>query len=163
MTPRSLKKRMGYVAYLLQIIKEIWRKKAPTYDVDFKCDGKKYHGTYTFIIVSSADRIAGINNIYKDIKLDDNQFEILCCSLTRKIDVIRSASYLLKGEITKAPGFEFYRASNFEIDFHNSDHMHWCIDGEELEKATDKYEFDNTAKINLLIPRKKAEELFLKK
>ena len=163
MTPRNLKKRMGYVAYLLQIIKELWSRKAPTYEVDFECDGKKHHGTYTFIIVSSADRIAGINHIYKDIKLDDNQFEILCCTLTRKVDVIKSASYLLKGEIAKAPGFEFYRASDFEIDFHNTDHMHWCIDGEELENISSKYKFDNAAKVELLIPRKKVDELFQKK
>ena len=87
----------------------------------------------------------------------------MCCTLTRKIDVIKSASYLLKGEIAKAPGFEFYRASDFEIDFHNSDHMHWCIDGEKLDFVSDKYKFDNTAKIDLLIPRKKVDELFLKK
>lgn len=160
MTPRKLKKRMGYLAYLIQIIKRLRIKKVPVYDVDFSCDGKKYSGKYTFIIVSSADRIAGINHIYKDIKLDDDKFEILFCALTKKIEIVRSAFYLIKGEIAKAPGFEFYRASEFKIDFHNDQHMNWCIDGDKLDFVSDKYVMDNKAKIDLLIPRKKIDELF---
>ena len=163
MTPRELKKRMGYLAYLIQIIKRLRIKKVPVYDVDFSCDGKKYSGKYTFIIVSSADRIAGINHIYKDIKLDDDQFEILFCTLKRKIDIVRSVSYLIKGDIAHAPGFEFYRASNFKIDFHNTDHMNWCIDGDKLNLVSTEYEFDNKAKVELLIPRKKIDDLFIEK
>lgn len=161
LTPRELKKKIGYFAYLIQGIKILRKKEVPLYDITFTCNGEEHHGKYSFMIVSSADRIAGFNNVYKDIKLDDNQFEILFCTLTKKIEVIKNLSYLLKGDIKKAPGFEFYRTDKIKIKFKKKPDMNWCIDGEKLDNISCEYTIDNIAKVNLLIPRKKANDLFI--
>ena len=42
------------------------------------------------MLISNANRIAGINNFYKDIKLDDDQFEVLFVILKRRIDILRT-------------------------------------------------------------------------
>ena len=41
-----------------------------------KVDGKEYEGSYSFIFISNSSRIAGQPDIYYDIKLDDNLFEV---------------------------------------------------------------------------------------
>lgn len=161
LTPRELKRKIGYFAYLIQGIKILRKKEVPLYDITFTCNNEQHHGKYSFMIISSADRIAGFNNVYKDIKLDDNQFEILFCTLTKKIDVVKNILYLLKGNIKKAPGFEFYRTDKIQIRFHKSPDMNWCIDGEELDNNSSVYVIDNMAKVHLLIPRKKVKELFI--
>lgn len=161
-TPRKLKKQVGYFAYLIQALKSLKNKEVPLYDIEFTCNGEKHTGKYSFMIISSADRIAGINNVYKDIKLDDNKFEVLFCTITKKIDVISKVSYLLKGEISKAPGFEFYRSDKITIKFKDLPNMNWCIDGERLDNITNQYVIDTNKSVKLLIPHKKINELFVK-
>lgn len=158
-TPIKLKKKVGYLAYLLYGIKSVI-KRARLYDIDFEIQGKKYSGKYTFAIVSNADRIAGINNVYKDIKLDDDRFEILFCTLTNKYQVLKSIRYLLKRELDHAPGFEFYRANKITIKFNNKLAKNWCIDGEELKDYSDTFVIENKYKVCLLLPDKNLNRLF---
>lgn len=160
-TPVKLKKRIGYLAYVLYGIKRIITKPR-LYDIDFFVDGKKYSGKYTFAILSNADRIAGINNVYQDIKLDDGRFEILFCTLTNKYQVIKSIRYLLKREINKAPGFEFYRAKEITLKFNNKLEKNWCIDGEELEDLSDTFIVESKYKVELLLPNRNLDRLFRK-
>ncbi len=158
-TPIKLKKKVGYLAYLLYGIKSVI-KSARLYDIDFEIQGKKYSGKYTFAIVSNADRIAGINNVYKDIKLDDDRFEILFCTLTNKYQVLKNIRYLLKRELDHAPGFEFYRANKITIKFNNKLAKNWCIDGEELKDYSDTFVIENKYKVCLLLPDKNLNRLF---
>ena len=78
-TPQKLKKRVGHLAYILAGCKQIF-KRIPKYDITYEIDGVKHHGYYTFLIISNANRIAGINNFYRDMKLDDKKFEGMFCS-----------------------------------------------------------------------------------
>ena len=39
--------------------------------------------------------------------------------------------------------------------------MNWCIDGEKLDNISNEYIIDNMAKIEILIPRKKIDDLFV--
>lgn len=158
-TPVKLKKRVGYLAYIIYGIKSIV-KRARLYDIDFEIDGKKYNGKYTFAIISNADRIAGINNVYKDIKLDDDRFEILFCTLTNKYQVLKSIRYLLKREIKHAPGFEFYRTNKITMQFNTKLEKNWCIDGEELNDFSDTFLIENKYQVRLLLPEKKLDQLF---
>ena len=96
-TPQQLKRRLGYLAYVFEVLKRIFDH-IPTYEIEYVLDGKKHHGKYTFIIISNANRIAGINNFYEDVKLDDNYFEVMLCSLTRKRDILK-AIYTLNGRL----------------------------------------------------------------
>ena len=85
-TPRELKKRVGYLAYLLYGAKSVF-KKTPMYDLKYRVNGEEYRGRYSLMFITNANRVAGFNNLYKDVKLDDNAFEVLICNLPRKIDL----------------------------------------------------------------------------
>ena len=101
-TPRELKKKLGYFAYLKEGIRSFFDK-TKLYDVTYEIDGIEYRGLFSFIIVSSANRIAGINDFYKDIKLDDDRFEVLLCTFSKKKDIIRSLYFLTMYDVEKVP------------------------------------------------------------
>ena len=75
-TPQKLKHRIGHAAYLMSGAKEVF-KRTKKYDVTYEIDGVKHNGKYSFIIISNANRIAGINNFYRDMKLDDLNYQSL--------------------------------------------------------------------------------------
>lgn len=70
-TPRKSKEKFGYMAYLTEGVKSFFDK-TKLYDITYEIDGIVYRGLFSFIIISSANRISGINNFYKDVKLDDD-------------------------------------------------------------------------------------------
>lgn len=158
-TPRELKKRLGYVAYLIEGIKA-FNNKTKSYEMSFTVDGEEYTGFYSFIIISSANHIAGINNFYKDVKLDDHKFEVLLCNITKKSDIIKSLYYLKAHDITKIPGFYFYKASHINIKFKNKEKEKWCIDGEELEDDTWEFDIKIDPNYEMLLPKTINKDLF---
>ncbi len=160
-TPVKLKKKVGYLAYVLYGIKSMV-KRARLYDIEFSVNGEKKQGKYTFAIISNADRIAGIDNVYHEIKLDDDRFEILLCTLTTKAQVLKSVRYLLTRDIPKAPGFEFYRSDKIVMNFNNKLEKNWCIDGDEFEDSSEQFVIENKYKVRLLLPKKNLDRLFKK-
>ena len=159
-TPRDLKKRFGYIAYLIEGIKA-FNDKTKSHEMSFTIDGEEYTGFYSFIIISSANRIAGINNFYKDVKLDDNKFEVLLCNITKKSDIIKSLYYLKTHDITKIPGFYFYKTDNIKFKFKNYERENWCIDGEELKSHRKEYEIKVIKDFEMLLPQTIDENLFI--
>lgn len=159
-TPRDLKKRLGYVAYLIEGIKA-FNDKTKSYEMSYTVDGEEYTGFYSFIIVSSANRIAGINNFYKDVKLDDNKFEVLLCNITKKSDIIKSLYYLKTHDITKIPGFYFHKTNNIKFKFKNFEKENWCIDGEEFENHRREFEIKIINDYEMLLPKIIDNNLFI--
>lgn len=158
-TPQDLKKRLGHLAYLINGFKEIF-KKTPKYDVTYEIDGVKYHGVYTFIIISNANRIAGINNFYRDMKLDDHKFEVMFCSISKMSQLAR-AFYLLKtSDISYISGIECYKTDNLKIRF-NGNCKPWCLDGEKYDDESGIYEIDTKKSVKMLVPKKNIDKLFL--
>lgn len=160
-TPRNLKKRFGYLAYLIEGLKE-FQGKTILYDIDCEVNGEHFSGKYSFILVSNANRIAGIDNFYKSIKLDDNCFEVLLCELNTKTDILKSLYYLATKDITKVPGFYFYRTNSFKIHFNEMPDSAWSIDGEEFKCLSKEYEVRIENNVQLLLPKKNIKSLFLK-
>lgn len=160
-TSRDLKKKLGYIAYLINAFKE-FRNTTKLYDLSFEIDKEVYHGLYSFMIVSNANRIAGINNFYNDVKLDDGKFEVLFCNLTKKKDVIKTLYYLSMNDITKVPGFYFYKTDNLRIKFKKKVSS-WCVDGEELEEDVKEYKITVEKNIEIMMPKKNIKLLFEKK
>ncbi len=159
-TPQKLKKRIGHMAYLLSGARDIL-KKTPIYDVTYEVDGVKHHGKYTFIIISNANRIAGINNFYRDMKLDDGKFEVMFCSI-RNLASLAHAFYILKtSDISYVNGVECYKTDNIKITFNNG-YKPWCLDGEKYDGKTSHYEIATKKKVKMLIPKKNVDKLFLK-
>ena len=158
-TPRALKKKIGYLAYILNGIKS-FNTKTPLYELEFDVNGEKYKGLYSFAVITNANRIAGINNIYDNIKLDDNKFEVLLSNLTKKKDIVNSLRYLITNDITKVPGFYFYRTDEMTIRFKRPIRQHWCLDGEEFKSNSLEYIIKINKGIRVLIPVKNVDKLF---
>ena len=161
-TPRSLKKRIGYLAYLTEGAKSL-NEKTELYDITYEIDGITSRGLYSFFIITSANRIAGIKNFYKDVKLDDDRFEVLTCNVTNKLDVIKVLYSLTKYDATRVPGFNFYKTNNIKITFNTPLKKAWCIDGEELTPIDNSYEIKIVNNIKILMPIKNIDKLFINK
>ena len=157
-TPQKLKHRIGHAAYLMSGTKEVF-KKTPKYDVTYEIDGVKHNGKYTFIIISNANRIAGINNFYRDMKLDDHKFEVMFCSIGNLAKLARAFYALKTGDISFISGVECYKTDNIAITF-NGKMKPWCLDGEKYEAKTTHFEVNTDKSVKMLIPRKNVDKLF---
>lgn len=162
-TPRNLKKKIGYFAYAKEAIKEFFHK-TKLYDISYEIDGEKYRGLFSFILISNANHIAGLKNIYKDVKLDDDKFEIVLCTIKKKKDLLKSLYFLTTHDPGKIPGIYFYKTNNIKITINNEDYKAWCIDGEKLPKSNNNiYKVTTINNIPILIPTKNEAKLFEKK
>lgn len=160
-TPQELKKKLGYFAYIFEVLKRVF-KRIPKYEIEFKTDFEKHHGSYTFIIISNANRIAGIRNFYDDVKLDDSKFEVMLCSLDKKRDILKAFYALKTGNIKEVPGIECYKVKSLEIklkDYIKS----WCVDGEEFQDKKYVYQVKLMKNVKMQIPSKNIEKLFVNK
>ena len=159
-TPRQLKKQIGKLAYIKEGI-STFLQKTKLYDVSYEIDGEKYRGLFSFILISNANHIAGLKNVYKDVKLDDDRFEVIFCTIKKKKDVLKSLYFLTSHDPSKVPGIYFYRTNNLKIKINNDDYKDWCIDGEELNKSPlNKYNISTENNVNILIPTKNISKLF---
>ena len=158
-TPQELKKRLGFLAYITYFFKRIYEH-IPYIETEFTIDNKKYFGKYTFIIISNANHIAGINSFYRDMKLDDNKFEVMLCSLNKKIDILKAFYNLKTNNLEGISGVETYKCSSLEIKFKNSQKA-WCVDGEEFKGLDNVYKFNIINNIKIMIPKKNIKKLFL--
>ena len=161
-TPRKTKKTFGKLAYFLSGIKNFIHP-TPLYELSYKINDKIYKGRYSFMLVSNANSIAGFNNFHKDVKLDDNKFEILFCKLTTKKDILRSLYRITTGKITSMEGFEFHKASSLKIIFKDYPKNAWCLDGEKSEESTKFYDINIINNVKILLPEKNIDKLFIKK
>lgn len=161
-TPRKLKKKYGYMAYLLEGVKDFFY---PTkmYDITYKVNGIEKRGLYSFMLISNANRIAGINNFYKDVKLDDDQFEVLFCNFKRRVDIIKTFTILMTTDIERVSGVEFYKTNHLEIKFADYPKKAWCIDGEKLDRAVLNYEISNVRNVKIMMPKKNIDKIFVNK
>ncbi len=161
-TPRKSKKRFGHFAYIKEGIKTFFQK-TKLYDVTYEIDNETYRGLFSCILVSNANHIAGVKNVYKDVKLDDNQFEIIFCTIKKKKDIFKSLYFLTLYDPSKVPGLYFYRTNNLKIKINNADYEDWCIDGEKLEKSlNNRYNIHISSQNKILVPKKNALKLFEK-
>ncbi len=159
-TPQKLKHRLGHMAYLLNGVRSLFNKK--TYDVTYEIDGVRHRGKFSFLIVSNANRIAGINHFYNEVKLDDEQFEVMFCSIKNINKLIKAFLVWKTSDISYVSGFEVYKTDNLKLWF-NDDFKPWCLDGEKFDCDDRYYEIDTKKKVKMLIPKKNVEKLFIHK
>lgn len=158
-TPRKQKEQFGYMAYMLNGVKS-FLKKTSIYHLTYEVNGESHTGNYTFMIISNANRIAGINNFYKDIKLNDDQFEVLFCKIKKRKDIVAAFLKLRLGDISATEGFEFHRTNHLLIKFDEKLDKNWCIDGDELNDNSLVYEINNIRNVEVMIPNKNIDKLF---
>ena len=161
-TPRDLKKKYGHAAYILCGLKDFFGR-TKNYNIEYEINGVKHKGLYSFMLISSATRIAGLNNFYKDVKLNDDTFEVLFCTYTRRIDILRAMAMLIATDASHVAGFESYSTNHIKIKFEKSPKNAWCVDGEKLEIRTKKYDIYNEKDVEILMPKVNINKLFVDK
>ncbi len=160
-TSRKLKKRLGHLAYLLNGLKEFFHV-TKLYELEYTINGETYHGFYSLILISNANRIAGFNNIYKEVKLDDDQFEIMFCNITRRKDLVRTLMLLMRTGITNVPGIFCHTSNEIEIKFKEDFQNRWTTDGEDLQDDRKTFKITIDKDLQMLVPKKNIKKLFQK-
>ena len=161
-TPRELKKRIGHLAYIREGARDFFRK-VKLYDITYEVDNEKYRGLFSFALITNANRVAGINNFYKDIKLDDNKFEVLLCNITKLKDIFKTLYFFALYDASKIPGFYFYQTDNIKIKFNSPLKKPLCIDGESFDDMSGSYNIKIDHNVYVLMPKKNINSLFVEK
>ena len=159
-TPRELKKRIGHLAYIREGARDFFRK-VKLYDITYEVDNEKYRGLFSFALITNANRVAGINNFYKDIKLDDNKFEVLLCNITKLKDIVKTLYFFALYDASKIPGFYFYQTDNIKIKFYSPLKKPLCIDGESFDDMSGSYNIKIDHDVYVLMPSKNVNNLFV--
>ena len=158
-TPRDLKKKYGKTAYILYGLRQL-RNKIHRYKVKYKVDGVEHEGEYSFFFITNSSRVAGVDDIYYDVKMDDNMFEVALANPKTKADILKMLVQVTMKDVKDLPGITYYQTNNFEIEFLNKRKTSWCIDGEEYPSSSNKFTFKVEQKIKMLIPRTNVKKLF---
>ena len=158
-TPRSLKSKYGRLAYILYGIKR-FRPKISTHHIKYKVDNKEYEGDYSYIFISNSSRIAGQPDIYYDIKLDDNMFEVALANVKNLKELSKLLVLASSIDLKKIDNITYYQTSHFELEFLDSINTSWCLDGEEYKTNETKFIFDVDQSMKMLIPKENIHDLF---
>ncbi len=161
-TPRSLKKKYGKIAYVMYGFKQLLNK-INSYDVKYTIDGKTYEGRYSFFFITNASRVAGVDDVYYDVKLDDNKFEVAFCYVKNKAELMKIFFLVNTMDLKDVPGIVYHQTNNLEIEFLTAPKVSWCIDGEEYKSSKKKFTFRIDKNTKMVLPRKNIVKLFEKK
>ena len=157
-TPRKLKEKYGKFAYAIYGIKQL-KQKLQFYNVKYTVNGETHEDRFSFIFITNSNRVGGVNNIYDDVKLDDNKFEVLLCDIKNKWDIIRAIHYLTHRKLEDIPVFKYYKTDNIKLEF-DAVPPSWCIDGDELTHECKTFEIKINKDNDMLLPTKNIEKLF---
>lgn len=151
------KKKNGYLAYVKEFLNEI-SNKIKRYRAEITVDGMKLDDKYSLIMVSNSNHIAGINNFYKDVCLNDGEFEVLLCKSKKLKTFVSNFLNFFLGKKTK----EIISVKGKEIIIRLIDvpEKNWCIDGERLDYIGEEYIIKNNNKMKILTPKKNHKTLF---
>lgn len=161
-TSREDKKKLGYFAYITNAIKDFF-KDIKMYDITYKVDNKINHVKTSMILICSATRVAGFDSFFKDVKLDDDKFEVYIMTASKRLDLLGALGLSVTGNPEKVNNVIAFRTNNIKISFKNMSHDAWDIDGEELKIRKKEYEIHNEYGIKILIPKKNINKLFINK
>ena len=158
-TPRELKKKYGKLAYMMYGLQQL-RPKLHSYNIKYKIDEKEHEGKYSFFFITNSSRVAGVNDIYYDVKLDDNKFEVAFADVKNYRDIVKMFIMMNALDIKDVPGITYYKTNNLEIEFIDPPKTSWCIDGEEYKTPTTKFTFRVEKDMKMLMPKTNIKKLF---
>lgn len=162
-TSRDMKKKYGYLAYLMKALEE-FKSETPKYHIRYINNGKFYEAKCAFLLITNSTRVAGTKGIYKNVSLDDGKFEVLMTDVDNRKDMISKMCSLLSKNGETDPRFTFFRTNKFQVEFDKESLTPtWCIDGDEMEENTNSYVIETKGKVKLLLPKKNLHQLFSKK
>lgn len=159
-TPRKLKEKYGRTAYIMYALKQ-FNGKIKNYNIKYEVNDKKYEGNYSFIFITNSSSVAGVDNIYPDVKLDDNKFEVLLCETKSKLKLLKMISMLKKQDIRTIPNLKYYKTDKIKIIFDEVPNDSWCLDGEEMKHNNKEFNFCISKEVNVLLPKTNIDKLFI--
>ena len=125
-TPQSMKNMLGYLAYVLEGVKEVWHLKGIRAKVT--TDAGIFEGEYLFGSITNSTSLAGILTLDKEtVKLDDGCFELL---LVEKPENALEYSRLLSQIALKRydDKLKLHKITSAEIQTEAP--IDWTLDGE---------------------------------
>lgn len=158
-TPRNLKKRYGYLAYLINGVKSFFQKTS-LFEVTYETNGEVCKGLYSFILICNASRMGGFD-FFKDVKMNDGLVEVLFSNIATKKDIIKSLYYMKTTDIRKVPGFYFFRTNHLKITLAEEPRKYWCIDGEKYKDKSKVFDIKVAGGIKMLLPKAEVKNIFI--
>lgn len=152
-TPKRLKKKYGYFAYVIEGIHSLSKPLSKT-SFTYWNEGKEHQISASFVLVSNAERIAGIHFFSEDVKLNDGFFELLICNLTDRRKLLKAIYQLKCKGIERALGCQTIKTKNVKFIFSKPPQKFWCVDGEAMKTEDLVYEIKMMDPISLLVPTK---------
>lgn len=160
-TPRKLKEKFGRAAYFLYAMKK-FRTKLHSYNIKYTVNNEEHEGEYSFIFISNSSRIAGQPDVYYDIKLDDNMFEVALANVKNMKELSKLVVLVTTVDVKTIPNITYYQTNHFELEFLSPIDTSWCIDGEEYKTDSNKFIFDVEQSMHMLVPKENTKKLFEK-
>lgn len=157
-TPRKLKEKYGKLAYIIYGIQQL-KQNLQFYNVKYEVDGVEYTKKFSFIFITNSSRVGGVDNIYDDVKLDDNKFEVLMCDIKNKWDIIKAVYNLKRKNMNEISNFTYFKTDKIKLEFDEIPPS-WCIDGDELKHNTNTFEIKINKDNYMLLPTKNIKKLF---
>ena len=151
-TPRDLKNTFGYLAYILEGIKEIGDIK--NYHIKITSKQKQIDGNYIFGAICNSKQIGGgmVKFADKDVDMNDGLLEVLLIKNPRNPAELMQLLLDVNSKNFTSPLFEFF--STEELNIETDDEIDWTIDG-EFQRGNEKVTIKNIkSAINLLMPDK---------
>jgi diacylglycerol kinase (ATP) len=152
-TDSRLKKKIGYLAYFLKALEEIFT--IPKMKMTISRSDEVYKGFYSLIMIINSKRVAGINMIYKP-SLDDGLVDVV---LYKNIFPFNFALYFLSYILPfwSTPLVTRFKTDKMEIRTNTK--ASWNIDGEYGGKGNQIIEVANQA-IEIIVPVKIKKRYF---
>lgn len=156
-TPRKLKKKFGYIAYLYEATKDFFSN-TKVYNMKYLENGVEVEESVTLFMATNSTRIAGINNFYKGIKLNDGLFEILYTNLKTRKGIFEALISLATKDVGVNLNFKLKKVRSLELNL-SEDSSHWSLDG-EFVILSNPIKIDVISDYELILPNTLDEELF---
>lgn len=158
-TPRELKSRYGKLGYIIYGIKQFLTNGIHKYKIKYKVNGETYEDECSFFFISNSSRIAGFNDLYYDMKLNDNMFEVALAKVKDKKELFKTLISISTSDMKDVKGITYYRTNEIEIEFLDTPKSSWCIDGEEFESDSNTFKFKVVKGPKMLMPKENIKHL----
>ncbi|MCR4581681.1 MAG: YegS/Rv2252/BmrU family lipid kinase [Bacilli bacterium] len=160
-TTREDKKKFGYFAYIYNAFKDLFGE-TKMHEITYKENGEEHTISCSMMMICSATRVAGFNSFFKDVKLDDDQFEVYIVTASKRLRIIRALGLSAIKGTKNIDDVISFRTNNLSIKFKKRLTKNWCVDGEKLEIRSLNYDISNIHSISMLVPKKNISKLFIK-
>lgn len=149
-TPRDLKNTLGYLAYVLEGMKEITEIKS--FNLKIKSENKEIESSYVFGAICNSKQIGGgaLKFPENDVDMNDGLLEVVLIKEPKNPAELMQIIIDINNKHYTGKMFEYFSTNEMSIE--TKDEVDWTIDG-EFQKGTEKVTIKNIkSAINLILP-----------